>query len=126
MTLRFSSRRRCRRAVPVLGSTQDKGTGAAAHRGDTDYGDIMQMQTQSHDEDEVLTAQKQAALSLIFEAWDEAASEGIESDVFVHTALFVVLSELVEAYGETAVAEFAARLPTRIQNGEFSVERVIQ
>ena len=108
----------------MLGSTQDKGTGAAAHRGDTDYGDIMQ--TQSRDEDEVLTAQKQAALSLIFEAWDEAASEGIESDVFVHTALFVVLSELVEAYGETAVAEFAARLPTRIQNGEFSVERVIQ
>ncbi|PLX36290.1 MAG: hypothetical protein C0606_16490 [Hyphomicrobiales bacterium] len=84
------------------------------------------MQTHAIEEDEVLTAQKQAALDLIFDAWNEAASEGIESDVFVHTALFVVLSELVEVYGETAVSEFAARLPDRIQSGEFSVKRVVQ
>ncbi len=84
------------------------------------------MTTRPHEEDDILKAQKQAALSLIFDALDEAASEGIESDIFVHTALFVVFSELVETYGETAVSEFAARLPVRIQNGEFSVQRIIQ
>ena len=46
---------------------------------------------------------------------------GIESDCFAQAALFTALQELVDAYGEEAVAIFAERLPERIRHGEFSV-----
>ena len=36
--------------------------------------------------------------------------------------LFATLIELVSTYGEEAAAEFAAGLPARIRNGEFSVD----
>jgi hypothetical protein len=36
--------------------------------------------------------------------------------------LFTAFSELVSTYGEDAAARYAAGLPERIANGEFSIE----
>ena len=66
-----------------------------------------------------IDAQKRVVLDLLYDAWAEASSEGVDSDVFVHAALFIALAEMVETYGETAVSELAATLPTRIPEGRI-------
>ncbi|HUO53316.1 MAG TPA: hypothetical protein VMU18_01140 [Rhodoblastus sp.] len=65
--------------------------------------------------------ERQAALAYVTEAFAEAILAGIESESFAHAALFAALQELVETYGEDAVAAFAGRLPDRIKAGEFTV-----
>jgi hypothetical protein len=65
--------------------------------------------------------QKQAALSYLQEAWEEARLDGIEGDCMAQACLFAALSELVTVYGEEATARFAENLPARIHNGEFSL-----
>ncbi|WP_298425988.1 hypothetical protein [Rhodoblastus sp.] len=65
--------------------------------------------------------ERRAALAYVTEAFAEAILAGIESESFAHAALFAALQELVETYGEEAVAAFAARLPDRIKAGEFTV-----
>jgi len=73
-----------------------------------------------------IDAQKRVVLDLLYDAWAEATSEGVDSDVFVHAALFIAITEMVETYGETAVAELAATLPSRIHKGEFTIRRLYQ
>ena len=65
--------------------------------------------------------ERRAALSFVTEAFAEAILAGIESESFAHAALFAALQELVETYGEEAVAAFASRLPDRITSGEFTI-----
>lgn len=65
--------------------------------------------------------ERRAALAYVTEAFAEAILAGIESESFAHAALFAALQELVETYGEEAVAQFAGRLPDRIRGGEFTV-----
>lgn len=65
--------------------------------------------------------ERRAALAYVTEAFAEAILAGIESESFAHAALFAALQELVETYGEEAVASFAGRLPARIDAGEFTV-----
>ena len=65
--------------------------------------------------------ERRAALAFVTEAFAEAILAGIESESFAHAALFAALQELVETYGEEAVACFAGRLPERIAAGEFTV-----
>jgi hypothetical protein len=65
--------------------------------------------------------ERRAALAYVTEAFAEAILAGIESESFAHAALFAALQELVETYGEEAVAAFAGRLPARIEAGEFTV-----
>jgi len=65
--------------------------------------------------------ERRAALAYVTEAFAEAILAGIESESFAHAALFAALQELVETYGEEAVAAFAGRLPERIRAGEFTV-----
>ena len=65
--------------------------------------------------------ERRAALGSVTEAFAEAILAGIESDSFAHAALFTAFQELVETYGEDPVAEFAARLPQRIRDGEFTI-----
>lgn len=65
--------------------------------------------------------ERRAALAFVTEAFAEAILAGIESESFAHAALFAALQELVETYGEEAVASFAGRLPERIRAGEFTV-----
>ena len=70
--------------------------------------------------------QKRVALTLLNEAWDSAISEGVEPDIVAHAALFTAISDLVQAYGEEAVAELARGLPKRINAFEFSVNVTVQ
>ena len=73
-----------------------------------------------------IDAQKQAALARIDATWTEATEEGIDPDILAHTALFTALAQLVLTFGEEPVADMAARLPERLRNGEFSLDRVLQ
>ena len=77
-------------------------------------------------EDAQIDEQKRAAYEYLIEAWDEALAEGIEPDILANTALFAAFTELVSIYGETAVAELASRLPTRIQSGDYTRDRSLQ
>ncbi len=70
-----------------------------------------------------LSAQKQAALQLMLEAFAEGDLEGIDPDCMAQAALFAALKEFVATYGEEPVASFAERLPERVRNGEFTVRR---
>lgn len=67
--------------------------------------------------------QKQAALSYILEAWEEAVHSGIEPEMLANAALFAALTDLVSTYGEEAVATMAEGLSRRIHQGEFTLNR---
>ena len=72
-------------------------------------------------EHDALSQQKQEAFVRFSAVWQDALGDGIESEVLAHVALFAALGDLVATYGESAVAEFAGRLPDRIAKGEFSI-----
>ena len=67
-----------------------------------------------------LNAIKQAALSYVTEAFAEAELDGLDADCMAQAALFAAFKELVETYGEDAVAQYAEGLPDRIRSGGFS------
>ncbi|HUD49985.1 hypothetical protein [Parvibaculum sp.] len=69
--------------------------------------------------------QRRMALQNILDAWDEALAEGVSSDILATTAIFAALSDMVEAYGEEAVAEMATGLADRVRQGEFTLNRVM-
>lgn len=71
-------------------------------------------------------AQKQAALRYILDAWDDALHDGIEPEMLANAALFAALTDLIEIYGENAVAKMTSRLPRRIHHGEFTLRRTAQ
>ena len=71
--------------------------------------------------EEDLGLQKQQAYERLATAWEEAIGDGVDPDILAHVALFAALRDLVDTYGEGAVAEFAGRLPERVTAGEFSV-----
>ncbi len=71
------------------------------------------------------TEQRRMALQNILDAWDEALAEGVSADILATTAIFAALSDMVEAYGEEAVAEMAGGLPDRVRQGEFTLNRVM-
>lgn len=64
---------------------------------------------------------KKIALELLLDAWDEALAEGVEPEMLATTAIFAALTDMVDLYGEEAVAKMAAGLPERIRAGEFSL-----
>lgn len=70
--------------------------------------------------------QKQVALRYILEAWEEALRDGVEPEMLANAALFSALSDLIQIYGEDAVASMTSNLSRRIQNGEFTLRKVIQ
>ena len=70
--------------------------------------------------------QKRAALGYLHEAWTEARLDGIDGDCLAQASLFTALAELVTTYGEDAVAKFAEGLPSRVRNGEFSIQAAKQ
>ena len=87
-------------------------------RGMTSRGDMDDL-TQ-HETDE-LRVQKREAFARLSAVWQDALGAGIEPDVLAHVAIFAALGDLVATYGETAVADFAERLPDRIASGEFTI-----
>ena len=73
-----------------------------------------------------IAEKKRLALSYLSDAWDEALAAAIDPDILANSALFLALSDLVAAYGEEAVAEFARQLPKRIEALEFSIDVTVQ
>jgi hypothetical protein len=65
---------------------------------------------------------KARALELILDAWDRALAEGAEAEVVASVAIFAALADMVDRYGEEAVAEFCAGLPERARRGEFTLK----
>lgn len=82
--------------------------------------------TLSNDDETIVAQKKRAALDLVLNAWSTGLENGIDGEILAHAALFAALSDLIELYGEEAVANLAARLPQRIHNGEFTLVRQIQ
>lgn len=64
---------------------------------------------------------KGRALQLILDAWDTALQEGAEAEVIASVAIYAALADMVDRYGEDAVAEFCATLPERARRGEFTL-----
>ena len=67
--------------------------------------------------------EKQAALRFILDAWEVASYEGLDPDCIATAAIFAALSDMIATYGEEPVAVLCERLPERIRNGEFTVQR---
>ena len=79
------------------------------------------------DQEELAIAEKKrVALAYLTEAWDDAISEGVDSEILAHAALFAALSDLVTTFGEDAVAGLAESLPRRIRASEFTLGRSLQ
>lgn len=70
--------------------------------------------------------QKQQALSMLNDMWDEASDEGVSLDLLSHAALFQALSSLVLAYGEESVAELCTSLSKRVMSGDYTLGRTLQ
>jgi hypothetical protein len=64
---------------------------------------------------------KGRALELILNAWDQALSEGAEPEVVASVAIYAALADMVDRFGENAVANFCATLPERARKGEFTL-----
>lgn len=64
---------------------------------------------------------KGVALALILDAWEKALAEGAEAEVIASVAIYAALADMVDRYGEDAVAEFCASLPERTRRGEFTL-----
>ncbi len=71
-------------------------------------------------------AQKRAALRYILDAWEEALHDGIEPEMLANAALFASLADLIDVYGEDAVAKMTSGLSRRIHHGEFTLKRTPQ
>ncbi len=67
--------------------------------------------------------QRRIALQIFLDAWDDALAEGVDPDVLASTAIFAALSDMVETYGEEAVAEMADGLKDRVRQGEFTLNQ---
>jgi succinylarginine dihydrolase len=73
------------------------------------------------DDEKSIALQKQEAYLRLNHAWQEALTAGIEPEVVAQAALFAALSDLVDTYGEDAVADYTANLAARVNRGEFSL-----
>lgn len=82
--------------------------------------------TPSVKEEQTIAEKKRLALNYLNDAWDDAMAEGVDPDILAHAALFTALSDLIAAYGEEAVADFAEKLPKRIRAFEFSLDVTVQ
>ena len=71
-------------------------------------------------------ADRQEALRYILDAWEEALHDGIEPETLANAALFAALADLIDVYGEDAVAKMTTGLSRRIHHGEFTLNRTAQ
>ena len=65
--------------------------------------------------------QKRVALKLILEAWDQAEDNGCTPEMVASSAIFAALTDMIENYGEQAIANMVAEWPDRIREGEFTL-----
>lgn len=64
---------------------------------------------------------KGRALELILDAWDEALADGADPELIASVAIYAAMADMVDRYGEQAVADFCATLPDRVRKGEFTL-----
>ena len=64
---------------------------------------------------------KARALELVLDAWDRALAEEVDPEVIASVAIYAAMADMVDRFGEEAVADFCATLPERIRNGEFTL-----
>ncbi len=64
---------------------------------------------------------KARALELILNAWDQALADGADPEMVASVAIYAALADMVDRYGEDAVADFCATLPERTRRGEFTL-----
>ena len=75
------------------------------------------------DQDEAFLAedeQKQLALKVILEAWEDALSQGVAAEIVASSAIFAALTDMIEHYGEESVAEMVAEWPDRIRTVSYT------
>jgi hypothetical protein len=89
---------------------------SASHKGAPELRSVRQAPRSSENE-----AQKQAALRYILDAWEDALHDGIEPEMLANAALFAALTDLIDVYGEDAVAMMTNGLSRRILHGEFTL-----
>ena len=94
---------------------------SASHKRAPELRSVLQAPRSSENE-----AQKQAALRYILDAWQEALHDGIEPEMLANAALFAALTDLIDVYGEDAVAKMTGGLSRRIHHGEFTLKRTPQ
>jgi hypothetical protein len=94
---------------------------SASHKGAPELRSVRQATRSSENE-----AQKQAALRYILDAWEDALHDGIEPEMLANAALFAALTDLIDVYGEDAVAKMTGGLSRRIHHGEFTLRRTPQ
>lgn len=75
---------------------------------------------------DTLGTQSHEALRYILDAWEEALHDGIEPKNLANAALFAALADLIDVYGEDAVAKMTSGLSRRIYHGEFTRRRTPQ
>ncbi|MCR9176001.1 MAG: hypothetical protein NXI19_08380 [Alphaproteobacteria bacterium] len=66
--------------------------------------------------------QKRVALKLMLEAWDEAVAQGASPEMVASSAIFAALTDMIDTYGESTVADMVAEWPERIRDGEFTLK----
>lgn len=64
---------------------------------------------------------KARALDRFLDAWEQGLRDGAEPEVLASVSIFAALADMVERFGEEAVAEFCATLPGRVRSGEFTL-----
>ncbi len=64
---------------------------------------------------------KGRALELVLDAWDKALGEGVDADLIASVAIYTAIADMIDRYGEEAVAEFCGSLPERVHKGEFTL-----
>ena len=89
---------------------------SASHKRAPELRSVRQAPRSSENE-----AQKQAALRYILDAWEDALHDGIEPEMLANAALFAALTDLIDVYGEDAVAMMTNGLSRRILHGEFTL-----
>ena len=94
---------------------------SASHKRAPELRSVRQAPRSSENE-----AQKQAALRYILDAWEDALHDGIEPEMLANAALFAALTDLIDVYGEDAVAKMTGGLSRRIHHGEFTLKRTPQ
>lgn len=67
--------------------------------------------------------QRQLALDLLLDAWDDALAAGVSADIVASAALYAAFSDMVDVLGEDNVADMADNLAERIRHGEFTLHR---
>ncbi len=67
-----------------------------------------------------------AALGIVLAAWEDGTDAGIPPQMMAYAALFTALSDLVESYGEEAVADLTQALAERVRTGEFTLRGTLQ